>query len=260
MPQVTTRVELPEEASKLPGKARELVTELVAFARWLVVHHRYHGAAQVNFHAPQWLIAQALGVHEDSVRRYLKHPQMARFVRAIPHYTDGYYHRIVTGKVWAVVIEPTAGVKPRIAFERERVLRDLEQDAAHGRVRGSYNPLAKGLRAVLQEWYLSSGAVPQEELQAPVHDARRSVDKLWEALRQLREKRNKARVTLAAKAIQAFTRDREKYLPGWCALLWRTTKNPRTYDYFCAVLARHSDAPGSHLGRKLLLELRETVV
>lgn len=259
MPQVTTRVELPETAQLLPKKALELVTELVAFARWLVVHHRYHGVAQVNFHAPQWLIAQALGVHEDSVRRYLKNPQMARFVRAIPHYADGHYHRIITGKIWAVVIDPTAPVKPRIAFERDRQLRDLVQDAELGRVRGSYNPLGKSLRAVLQEWYLSSGAVPRTGPQAPVHDARRPVDKLWEALRHLREKRNRERVTLAAKAIQAFSKDREQYLPGWCALLWRTTKNTRHFDYFCALLARHSDAPGPHLGRHLLLELKGVV-
>jgi hypothetical protein len=258
LPQLQHDPVLPSAYTALPARAQELVRELIRFACWLAVHQQRTQQPQVCFHMPQWLIIDTLGISEDTMRRYLAHPLVQRLIRAVPHYADGYYHRLITGKIFAVVLDPNAPSRPRILFEPDEQLRDLEHDARHGRVRGSYKPSKSKLSEVLQEWYLSAGPVAQPQASPSVDDPRRPVDKLWNALRDLRIQRSRAHVTRAARAIVAFTEDRPAYLPGWCALLWRVShaRSTRPYDQLCALLARHSDDRSPQRGRLLLATLR----
>jgi hypothetical protein len=221
-----------------------MLVELLRFARWLALQRRQR-VHTVQFHAPQWLIAQALGVHEDTVRRWLKRPEVQLVVRGVQHYTDGYYHRIVDGKVFAVALEPQEGRVPRITFERDAQLRDLERDSARGHVRGSYTPQEGSLSQVLQDWYQSQSQEPS------VGDSRTPVENWLELLRDLRLKRTRERVTLAAKALMRALHDREAFLPGWCQLLWRL--DPPGLDALAHLLARHRDADPHGLGRKVML-------
>lgn len=246
---------LPAETEKLPPKAREMLVELLRFAQWLTIHRRQQRASVVCFHAPQWLVAQALGVHDDSVRRYLKNPVVQQVVRGVRHYTEGKYHRIIDGKIFAVSLDPQAYPYPRIAFERDGHYRDLVQDAENGRVRGSYSPQGQSLSQALKDWVLSSGAVPQEPTQAPVSDARTAVDRLFELLRRARDHKKRQHVTLAAKALQAHLNDDPRFLPGWCNQLWRLVRGREaSYQHFLHRLASQRDAHGPQ-GALLLREV-----
>lgn len=237
---------LPEACSTLPPRCKKFLIELVHVARAVAVRRGQPNVAQVQFHVPQWLLAESFGVHESTLRNWFKRPELRHVVAATVHYQDGFYHRLKTGMLLAVVLNPQEHTRARLAFERGVVLRDLQQDAELGRVRGSYFPRGKSFIERVLNWLF----VNPEEEQVPVDDARDleeavdNPDTVLHCARTVKGYRLTAQaIAAAADTIIRLLGDSQSYRLAWMKLLYNLRRRPeRDFYVFHATLQRYRTA------------------
>lgn len=192
-----------------------------------------------------YAIALALGIHEDTLRLWLNRPEAQFVVVRCAHKQAGWYHNITSGTLFAVKLYPDGETRPKLAFERGLVFRDLESAREQGKVRDTYTPEGKSLFQVLMDWI--NPVDPEEDL-APVNDARTPVENPAgspeDSIRDALSAPVAQTVEQAAHAIVRSLGDTPRYLPAWCRLLWSLAKgrDPTQHSLFTLTFTRFRTA------------------
>lgn len=234
---------LPSTCDSLPRRAKLFLNELVGFARYYAVRNGWQHASEITVLIPQWLIADTLGVHVDTVRRWRKNPAVRNVISSTKHYTDGHYHRLIDGVMFAINLYPDETTRPRVRFEPDDKPRDLDADAAAGRIRASWSSEGKSLFDTLRAWFFpvdtpqaSKSPVDDEcKIAAPVDNP---LSVVYAACsRTGRAPDVSGHVERAARAITRVLSDSDNYLPAWYKVIWTLRRKPqRDWHLFVSTL------------------------
>lgn len=254
-----TEVSLPPTCLALPDRAQQLLTTLVSFARSYAIRQGHASATEIQFHLPQYVLARTMGVHEDTVRRWLNRPEAQYVVRRCAYKQDGRHQRITSGTIFSVRLYPDGRTRPKLRFERGKTYRDLEQARSQGRVRDTYSPGTKSLFQALGDW-VQEPVSPREE-DPPVNVPRMPVNNPIEAVQDALLTASAELVQRAGHAIVQALGDSPAFLPAWYRLLWNLARHndSRTQALFTTTFARFHAGHREglhHAGALLLREAR----
>ena len=211
----------------LPATAYRLYTGLHEAAVEIAKARGYHPrTSRVSFFCPAEVVAEALGMHRNSIYNHLPLLKDLGLIDARAHYTTLRGKTVSDGTVWCIKLNPHQGKSARLSYDDlKHQYRNLAEDVREGRtswqlVQSKETPKSKGdLNLILLF------ALPPAHEKTPLHmTAHGSVECVLDVPYASREERGQM-VDTAARAVAAYLGDDSVNFYRY--LLWQLL---RVYD------------------------------